>query len=246
MDELPDEARALLERARSWEVPPDGARARVRRNVALVVTGAAAGSTASQTSAQWSAFKGALWTGAAAKLRLLACVAVLAGGGALLLRQSASGTAASRKPAPTQLSVPQPSAAPTLASDSTPSSDTEAAPAPAEAAVRVQQQRVEPKTSKRLDADSHTHLGAEMALLHEVSQALNQHELTRARSLLREHQARFAHGQLRAEREGLGVLAQCMAHAPHASEQARNYLRRAPDGVLAARIEGACAPKAQP
>jgi hypothetical protein len=102
------------------------------------------------------------------------------------------------------------------------------------------------RVQMRADASGPTHLAAEMALLHEVSQALNEGELARAGALLREHQQRFSRGQLRAEREALRVLAQCMGHEAHASERARVYLRRAPDGVLAARIENACAVRNQP
>jgi hypothetical protein len=243
MDELPREARALIEQARSWDGPPDDARARVRRNVALAVTAAAAGSSASHASAQQSA----LWSGATAKLRWLACAAVL-GGGALLLRQSMTAAPAARKPAPTQeLSVPQPTAAPavspgttaapTLPSDASPLPESPSMPLPA-----ASQNRAQPRAA----ASGPTHLAAEMALLHEVSQALNQGELARAGALLREHRQRFSRGQLSAEREGLRVLAQCMGHEAHASERASVYLRRAPDGVLAARIENACAAGKQP
>jgi hypothetical protein len=163
---------------------------------------------------------------------------VLGGGALLLLRQPTSVTPATRKPAPTQqLSVPEVSAPPVVSSGTTPLPEPTSMPLPTEPAGRAR---------PRQDASGPTHLAAEMALLHEVSQALNQGELARAQKLLREHQTRFSRGQLRAEREGLGVLAQCMGHEARASEQARLYLRRAPDGVLAARIENACATRKQP
>ena len=84
-------------------------------------------------------------------------------------------------------------------------------------------------------------LSAEMDLLSQASAALNAGDAAAARALLTTHRARYRDGQLRQERQALEVLARCVANEPGAGVAARAYLRRVPDGILAARIESACA-----
>jgi hypothetical protein len=84
-----------------------------------------------------------------------------------------------------------------------------------------------------------------MELLSRAARLLAQHDVAGARALLDQHRRSFERSQLREEREGLTVLAQCMEQPVNARQRARLFVASAPASVLVARIEKACALKAR-
>lgn len=80
-----------------------------------------------------------------------------------------------------------------------------------------------------------------MELLSHAARLLAQHDVPSARALLDQHRRSFGRSQLREEREGLTVLAQCMEQPVTARQRARLFVASAPASVLIARIQHACA-----
>jgi hypothetical protein len=273
MDELPSEARALLELARDGHDPPeDGARARVRQRlvVALMVpaAGAALGGGAGSeavTGAAGGVSQGISGAWLGAKGWVVAGVLAAGMGGSTLVAwnrdaprtaapvpQAAEARAASDAPEPAlAVRAPQPGLA-------APPADPSDAPEPA-LAVRAPQPGLaappadpsvvagvvapvsrRPGRSAPLRGAGRGRLGDEMELLSQAARLLAQHDITGARALLDQHRGSFERSQLREEREGLVVLAQCMEQPLTARQRARLFVASAPASVLVARIEKAC------
>jgi hypothetical protein len=234
MDELPSHAKEWLARASEAEVVPSGARERVWQRVAVALLPPGTAQADAAADPQLSHAPVAASTLATSTAKWLSVTLLLAaGGGAFFfsLRHS------SERPAPAQ-SVKQAVATPAL----TPRSD--AAPivtfaAPPEAmpamASTPQRRRASPKPTA-----AGSGLADEMAILSQASQALAAGDTQRARALLDSHRQRFPHGNLLAERHGLGVLAGCMANETGCKTRAAAYLKASPDAVLSARIQSAC------
>jgi hypothetical protein len=233
MAELPNHAKEWLARANDAEVVPSGARERVWQRVAIAVgpPGTA------QADPQVSHAPTALPTLATSTTKWLTVTLLLAaGGGAVFgLRHSADPPAPARSVRPA-VATPVASASPAPAlvkgSDAPNAAPPEAAPATASAPQRR-------KASPKLTAAG-SGLADEMAILSQASQALAAGDTQRARALLDSHRQRFPHGDLQAERRGLGVLAGCVANEAGCKARAAAYLKASPDAVLSARIESAC------
>lgn len=88
--------------------------------------------------------------------------------------------------------------------------------------------------------DASTDLRAEMQLLAQAEAALRKNEPLAALSVLDAHARRFSSGQLKGERDGLRLIAQCALGRDPESALAR-YLREHGAGVLQARIRASCA-----
>jgi hypothetical protein len=82
-------------------------------------------------------------------------------------------------------------------------------------------------------------LRAEMAWLARAESYLRKRDPQAALRALEGQRERFEGGQLRAEREGLELIAQCMLGRAVAPALSR-YLAGTPDGVLVARVRRAC------
>jgi hypothetical protein len=267
MDELPREARELLALARDAHDPPeDGARDRVKRGV-LVAAAAGGGAAAlaskavasAASSAATGAAKGGLFASASAKMFLAGSALVVASAVTVAVprmvhkRQSTEHQAERARKPRTKPSHTEPSAkvvAPEQASAPSVEAEASAEPAPQvpnttagllngafENAAQKLAQRPAARVRTRPVTPS---LQAEMRLLSSASDAISAHELGRARTLLAQHRKTFPHGQLRAEREALLALAACSDGGASAQKQARAFLAKEPDAVLAARLRSAC------
>jgi hypothetical protein len=254
MDELPSEARALLELARDGHDPPeDGARARVRQRLVVALTVPAAGAalggrTGSEaaTGAASGVSKGISGAWLGAKGWVVAAVLAAGVGGTTLVAWNR---------APHRTAAPVPSVSEVRAASDVPE--------PAQAVRAPRPGLASPPAEPRvLDRDlapvsrrsgrsapgrgaSRGGLGQEMELLSRAARLLAQHDVAGARALLDQHRRSFERSQLREEREGLTVLAQCMEQPVNARQRARLFVASAPASVLVARIEKACALKAR-
>lgn len=108
-----------------------------------------------------------------------------------------------------------------------------------------------PKAARTRDADraalsketaAPDDLRAEMDWLARAEASLRKQDASAALQELGSGRERFAHGQLKAERDGLELIAKCMLGRDVSSELSR-YIARTPDGVLVARARRACAPR---
>ncbi len=176
------------------------------------------------------------------KASALALVVATAGGGALVWGSSVQVT-------PTSSALPAriaqlPSAAPGVDSGPAPPQVTESVPASEAPALR---ERAAPReTDSAKAAEPRDKLAEEEAILEQARQALRQ-DPSRALGLLRQHQNRFAGGQLAAERMYLSVdclrrlgqlaAAQREADALIARYPTSAYARRAPQLLASSRRE---------
>jgi hypothetical protein len=250
MDELPSDARAMLELARDGHDPPDdGARARVRQRLALALTvpalGGVLGSGKSATGAGAAAggAKG-IWGSWLGVKGWVAAALVVAGlGGATIIASNRSG--APRPAAPVADARAQALAAKVAqpAPDPQPQPAAQASSAESAGVVPVATSGRRPGRNARgaLRAGASMGLTQETELLSRAAQLLAQRDVAGARALLDEHRRSFRQPLLREEREGLLVLGRCVEDPSAAREQARLFLARAPASVLVARIASACA-----
>jgi hypothetical protein len=250
MDELPSDAKAMLELARDGHDPPDdGARARVRRRVALAlaapVVGGALGGGKSATGAGAAAGGGTgIWGSWLGVKGWVAAALVVAGvGGATIIASNRSSgprpvapAADAREQAPVAEAA-QPAAGPR------PQPSAQISSAESAGAVPVATSGRRPGHNARgaLRAGASMGLAQETELLSRAAQLLAQRDVAGARALLDEHRRSFRHPLLREEREGLLVLGRCVEDPSAAREQARLFLAHAPTSVLVARIASACA-----
>jgi hypothetical protein len=97
-----------------------------------------------------------------------------------------------------------------------------------------------PARESDVAADARADLRAELELLARAEAALRRNDPRSALQELDAHDHQFRSGQLRDEREGLRLIAQCnLARDPGAS--LARYLQDYGDGVLHARVRAACA-----
>jgi len=231
-NELPSDARRLLERARAGQLrAPVELRTRVRRGVAAELGTGLKASREAATSTR-------LGQAAVRKLglvQLLALAGALTTLGLMVARPSppAHERAQGAPRSSTQAAAPR---APEIAplAESLPAMRAESPVTQAAAehrAARTARPRGKPAYGEPLKL--------ELALLERADAALRAHEPAQALLSLREHRRRFAAGQLRQEREGLSLIAACML-ATASREQAAQYLARAPHSALRARIAEHC------
>jgi hypothetical protein len=267
MDELPKNAQEILALAREAHQPPPEARERVRAAVAVAIAagGIATASTASSAAAAsggagTSAVKAGLFAGATGKLLIAGGVVAAIGAGTVAVRQMqrapAIETSASTQAHPHPRTIATPSTKTPVSPQATTDTPANAltptaadlpatnAQVPREARANAATTRG-PKVLHRKEPATGD-LGAEMTLLANAERALERGDVAAAHAALEQHRQKFEHGQLREERKGLEVLARCVSHEPKAAERARAYLKAAPEGVLAARIEAACGLKEAP
>jgi len=238
MNELPRDAKELLALARTAEEPPAAARERVQRAVALTLAAGVAASTghAAASSGHPSALKVPFLATLPGKLALVSGALIVLGAGMLAWPRA---SAPRQHAAPVvQAPVPLPIApAPSIpVQPSTPTLEAEPQ-APVRRARKAQAVEV---------TATDDGLRAEMTMLHAASLALDHGDIARARSMLNSHRTQYANGQLREERQGLEVLARCLAHEANAASGARAYLRSTPRGVLASRVARACLAEGEP
>jgi hypothetical protein len=230
--ELDASTRQLLERAKAGQMrAPKGMKLRVKSVV--LADAAAARRTQRPDAAQWLAKP---WVSGV----LIALAGALA-----VVSMSVKPNATRVTPATVQTAPPPaaevqaqptreilPTAEPTAPALSQPS------------AARPQARAVEPDEPKtRSKHGSGTDLRAEMLWLARVEAELRDGAAQAALRELRTGRARFAHGQLQAEREGLELIAQCKLGRDRAlSEALSRYIERTPKGVLVERVKRACSP----
>lgn len=104
---------------------------------------------------------------------------------------------------------------------------------------------VVPAENPRSDAPSagegeHAPLRTEVALLQRAVQAIAQSDPRKALRAIHEYRARIVHPLLSEERDGLSVLAHCLAADAGAARRAALYLSKYPRAVLVPRIERSC------
>lgn len=253
MDELPRDAKELLALARSADEPPTAARGRVRQAVALTLTASvatSAGHAGASSSAKSAALKTPFLSTLSGKLALVSSALVMLGAGAFVL----SRTTAPSRPSESAVAPASPSLPNAAAYEARPAVDqpSERSAEPAAPETTVEDSAPPARVARAhkpqalAPSASDDGLRAEMTLLHDASAALDRGEVAQARSLLHAHRAQHANGQLREERQGLEVLARCMANDASAESSARAYLRSTPEGVLSARITSACIERSKP
>lgn len=226
---LPDDLRALLQRAQDARLlPPAGAEDLVLAKVTATV-GAAAAATAGVAAGS----KLATW-GVGKTLAALALGGAMVGGGAVLWSfqerpaptpsVAASTGAADEPPAPPAVpSVPAP--APPIAPAVAPAAPPAAAPSPA--------------APPRPKADA----AAEGALLESAREALARDDAARAKEALLEHERRFPQGQLREERRALTVVALAqLGEMERAQRAARAFEEQHPESLFLEVVRAAVAP----
>jgi hypothetical protein len=86
----------------------------------------------------------------------------------------------------------------------------------------------------------HASLATEVALLQRAVQAIAQRDPSGALRAIHEHRARIEHPSLSEERDGLLVLAHCLAADAGAARRAALYVSKHPHAVLVPRIERSC------
>jgi hypothetical protein len=250
MDELPSNARAMLELARDGHDPPDdSARARVRRRVALAlaapaVAGALGGgksATSAGAAAGGARGIGGSWLGV--KGWVAAALVVAGVGGATIIASNRSSDPRPAAPAADARAQAPAAEVAQPAPDPQPRPAAQASSAESAGAVPVASSGRRPGRNARgaLRAGASMDLTRETELLSRAAQLLTQRDVAGARALLDEHRRSFRRPLLREEREGLLVLGRCVEDPSAAREQARVFLARAPASVLVARIASACA-----
>jgi hypothetical protein len=251
MNGLTPEARALIEEARVGEDPTTsdfdrvmhGARRRlVMAGVFALMLGAGR--------------RAAAYAGASAKGTLVATGLITAAGVGAVASWPAPEPAAAVAPREVAQAV-APGPGESRAEDSAPSLEEEAVRAPevaepvdevdAPAAKpepvreRVVARPSEVEAAKKSDVSGAGQLRSEAALLGRAQRALSAGRLGDVRSELAEYDREHPRGVLRAEREGLEVLALCAAgHRAQARQRATRFVERYPKSPLRPRIERSC------
>lgn len=228
MQELTQSERELIDAARGAEDPSDEIRTRVRQAVlARIAAAAIVGAAASTTSPPTAAASSGAALGLFGKLLVgLGVLAIGATSVALATRESESPPAAlagmaTRSIETTSTHDPSAKQSPT----STPVHAEGPAPTPPP---------VRPPPKKGM-------LREEVALLQSAHQALHAGDPTRALAVLDEHAAKHPSGALGQERAALRIDALCrLGRADEARAEARRFLERAPDSLLAERVRNAC------
>ncbi len=256
-DELRDDARALLEAARTAHDPSPARRAQADGVVraALASYGVNVPPLGAPSPPPWdAALEGAKHaarpaaSGAAGAAKLGAGVLVLCAGAWLGVgAYQRTSTPAADPPSPVAAVATPPAipVGPAVAVVAAPAA--EPAPAPIVAAVPSRHAPVEPvrsrlRATRQRERDSHAHVDAELRLIAQADAELRAEHFDAALSTLALHARSFPKGALRDERAALRVLSLCGKQpGPQALRERERFLRTAPQSVLTARVNAACA-----
>ncbi len=264
MSELPREAKALLALAKDVHDPPDGARERVRRAVAIgigasagvTLTGKAVASVALGPAAAPPAAKVGLLASLGGKLAATTGALVLVGTTAVIApRFTQEHHLPAAKHASQMHASPHPNIKPPLSQASPRPALEPHEPSDVEANADVRGPSEEPtvptlaspsdaaerlRQGARRPRTSGDTLAAELQVLRTAADAIARDEPDRALDVLDQHSARFATPALREEREGLRALARCGLHAAGSGSSGAAFLAHNPDTLLGRRIKKAC------
>jgi hypothetical protein len=239
MDELPSEAKRVLELAKGAQEGADLAtrrQVRARVEAAVAAAGLAQGGHSSTASGKELGRARSFLT--TTKV-MIASGALLFGAGTALWGTSRQVASHSEAPAAEEAApAPPTSKAPEATEFAQPAAlDVTETTATASASREARKTRTPVGTGEGTQGHA---LAAEMSLLSQAADALANRDLGKARTVLSEHRQRFARPQLREEREGLLVLARCMERPEGAYSDALSFVRKSPASMLAARIKQAC------
>lgn len=240
MDELPSEARAFLDAARSVHDAP--ADPRIKQRLRAAVLDKLAGGVGAGGTGKLAAM------GLGAKL-LAGAVLLLALGGfslALLPAVQTTPTSVTVGPATQEPLQPQRAAlAPHSqgepvrgSADLTQGDVTD--PASISREPRVSRGPTVAPQLRRARGSQASSLLAEAELLRAAGAALTNHDVSGALAALREHRGRFPHPLLLEERDGLVAIAQCTLDPAAGTRKAEQFIARFPDSVLVVRLQHAC------
>lgn len=243
MDELPNEARELLQLASGMHDPPSvEARLRVRRGVAAAVAAGVGASIASQAIAQGTVKTG-LFTSLAAKLSgagvalaVVSALAVTAMPAAHVEGPTKAKTSArAHRSSPRDLTV---NANPVA--EASPESPAQEQTVPVQAQVRPAVKKRARRAQQTVPAVAVDPLHDETVLLIRAASAIDQGAMQEAERALAQHAARFHASALREERDGLRALMRCTQDPARAKREGALFVKRAPESVLAQRVMRAC------
>lgn len=250
MSELPPEARALLEAARTADDPSPSERrradasARVRLAAHGVVLPPLAQSAAGSEALRGPSPAGGGTTGVKLGLGVL----VLCAGGVFGLRNHFVEREAVPVAAP---SVAEKTTATTHAASAAAVTAPEAPDARRARAAEPASTPSTPSASQRRPrsgmAEVREDVAAELELVAEADAQLRSADYEGALSTLMAHTRRFPRGALREERQALRVLALCGKQPDERARRERErFLRASPDSVLTARVRAACEEPVEP
>lgn len=259
MNELSQEARALIDSVSTLDDPSADDRTRIRKRLAIQLGASAfaVGTVASVggvTSKPVAASKSGLF-GMAGKAAL--CAGALCAAGSIWLLDWHGKPSRSEAP-PTSLSAAQTAQvaplveAPAPASVALAAEPAQAAQAkPAEASSRPRRKADPVETAAAAEAKpvAVSSLPAELSLLGRAQAALRAGNPAQALAIARQHEATFPEGVLQEERLGVAALSECTLASADAADlgaraaahkHAQAFLATAPGSPLAARVRKAC------
>ncbi|MBN1610841.1 MAG: hypothetical protein JW940_29690 [Polyangiaceae bacterium] len=243
------DAKSLIERARR-DGPSPAQREQMRRNVkAVLAAGLGVASAGTAAAAQVGA-AGAVhglgasltplgvlgWLGAGSAVSAVVLGAVVLATGTPTAERAQPGPAAA--PAVTAMAAGRRAETRALGAVATSSEEPSTPPAPPSAGLHAKEPSV--GAEDRAASGRSDSLRAEYALLEAAHRALEQGDTDAALLRLSEHQRQFGQGRLAQERQGIRVLALCMAERPGAHQQAAVFLRSYPRSLLGPRIRQQC------
>lgn len=238
MDELPREAKSVLALAKSAQPSPkQGARERVRVRVDAAVAAAALtkSGNAGGSLGELGKSKSLLTT---TKVMLASTALFIVTGGAWLATRAPVATRSEQPQATEVAATAQGGTAAQARRTSAPAS-TPPSPISSTSTLTATATATKHASSPSTQEPSPS-LAAEMSLLSQAADALNNQDTSKARVLLSEHKKRFRHPQLREERDGLSLLTHCLERPDAAQGEARSFVHKNPAMMLAARIKQAC------
>jgi hypothetical protein len=243
MDELSEEARALLREARGAYAPEPGAAERVLARVLVAAhapprggEGGSQGPTPTTGAGAW---------GAPLKLAVASAVIVAAALSAYVgvhPREVPEPEPVVTAPAPSEpraeppLARPEPPLEPEVSPE--PPDETEAPLARPEPALAAPAPVAPRRTRRAAPADP----AAELRLLRQAQSALSSGRGGEALALLRDHQRAFPRTQFRQERDAIRILALCATGRESAARRlGRRFLERAGRSPMAGAVRESCA-----
>lgn len=264
MDELPKEARALLDLAREGHEPPFGAQERVQARVsAALAAGVVLGSAGKVVAA---GVKKGLFAGVGAKVALTSAAAVVVGGSLMMVAPlaiqnrgavpaPASAPVIKHAPSSVQREVPEPVLA--EAAEIAVGAPSQTPPtAPLEEPVATEERA---RTSTRASVSAHRarharaedrqapvsapadQLREEMSLLRAATASLDRGDTNAAAEYLAQYRHRFGlDAALKAEERGLSAIVRCLGGEQGAPKAAARLLKEGRVSVLSARLRSAC------
>ncbi|HEY2903876.1 MAG TPA: hypothetical protein VGL59_25040 [Polyangia bacterium] len=237
MNDLSDQARAVLDAGRELDNPTNAARERARRAVLARI--AAAGTAA------------ALSTGASAaavpmvKIMVPVILALAGGVGGGVWWQAKHQAPTHSPTTAAAVSTPAaPSAVVPVFAPPTPAPEPlAAAPVPPLRAHHWQRGPIRPAIAARhvpAAAPPSDSLQDETALLARANAALRAGDTGAGLALLDDYDRRFPSGTLREETGATRIIARCQAASPGAVEAARRFIERHPHSPLSSRVRSSC------